>query len=380
MSAHSDTIALVEKLISRPSVTPKDEGCQALMIERLQHVGFAVETLTFADVTNFWAVHGSDGPIFCFAGHTDVVPTGDPSQWQSPPFQPEVRDGLLYGRGAADMKGSLAAMVVAAERFVTAHPKHPGRLAFLITSDEEGDAINGTVKVVEWLHNQQLTPDWCLVGEPSSSQRCADTLKIGRRGSLGCQLVVYGKQGHVAYPQLADNPIHSTMSALAELVAETWDEGNEAFPPTTLQISNLHSGTGATNVIPGVLEASFNLRFSTELTAQQIIDRTEAILDGYALNYDTDWRISGLPFLTNRGKLIAAVTDSIVRVTGQPPELSTAGGTSDGRFIAPMGTEVVELGPINASIHQVDEHVRITDLDILTEIYQAVIDKLLRAN
>ena len=379
MSADSDTIALAKNLISRPSVTPKDEGCQALMIERLRRVGFAVDALTFADVTNFWAVHGSDGPIFCFAGHTDVVPSGDPSHWQSPPFQPEVRDGLLYGRGAADMKGSLAAMVVAAERFVTAHPEHPGRLAFLITSDEEGDAINGTAKVVEWLHNQQLIPDWCLVGEPSSSQRCADTLKIGRRGSLGCKLVVHGKQGHVAYPQLADNPIHQAMSALAELVDETWDEGNEAFPPTTLQISNLHSGTGATNVIPGRLEASFNVRFSTELTAQQIIDRTEAIFDHYAFDYDADWRTSGLPFLTNHGKLIAAATDSIVSITGQIPKLSTAGGTSDGRFIAPMGTEVVELGPINASIHQVDEHVRMTDLDVLTEIYQAVIDKLLRA-
>ena len=378
MSADSDTIALAKNLISRPSVTPKDEGCQALMIERLRRVGFAVDALTFADVTNFWAVHGSDGPIFCFAGHTDVVPSGDPSHWQSPPFQPEVRDGLLYGRGAADMKGSLAAMVVAAERFVTAHPEHPGRLAFLITSDEEGDAINGTAKVVEWLHNQQLIPDWCLVGEPSSSQRCADTLKIGRRGSLGCKLVVHGKQGHVAYPQLADNPIHQAMSALAELVDETWDEGNEAFPPTTLQISNLHSGTGATNVIPGRLEASFNVRFSTELTAQQIIDRTEAIFDHYAFDYDADWRTSGLPFLTSHGKLIAAATDSIVSITGQIPKLSTAGGTSDGRFIAPMGTEVIELGPINASIHQVDEHVRMTDLDVLTEIYQAVIDKLLR--
>tara|TARA_B100000780_G_scaffold277553_1_gene248518 strand:- start:6166 stop:7398 length:1233 start_codon:yes stop_codon:yes gene_type:complete len=378
MSAHSDTIALAKNLISRPSVTPKDEGCQALMIERLRRVGFAVEALTFADVTNFWAVHGSDGPMFCFAGHTDVVPSGEAAQWQSPPFQPEVRDGLLYGRGAADMKGSLAAMVVAAERFVTAYPEHPGRLAFLITSDEEGDAINGTAKVVEWLDNQQLIPDWCLVGEPSSSQRCADTLKIGRRGSLGCKLVVHGKQGHVAYPQLADNPIHRAMSALAELVDETWDEGNEAFPPTTLQISNLHSGTGANNVIPGSLEASFNIRFSTELTAQQIIDRTEAIFDRYAFDYDADWRTSGLPFLTNHGKLIAAATDSIVSITGQIPKLSTAGGTSDGRFIAPMGTEVVELGPINASIHQVDEHVRITDLDVLTEIYHAVIDKLLR--
>ena len=378
MSAHSDTIALAKNLISRPSVTPKDEGCQALMIERLRRVGFAVEALTFADVTNFWAVHGSDGPMFCFAGHTDVVPSGEAAQWQSPPFQPEVRDGLLYGRGAADMKGSLAAMVVAAERFVTAYPEHPGRLAFLITSDEEGDAINGTAKVVEWLDNQQLIPDWCLVGEPSSSQRCADTLKIGRRGSLGCKLVVHGKQGHVAYPQLADNPIHRALSALAELVDETWDEGNEAFPPTTLQISNLHSGTGANNVIPGSLEASFNIRFSTELTAQQIIDRTEAIFDRYAFDYDADWRTSGLPFLTNHGKLIAAATDSIVSITGQIPKLSTAGGTSDGRFIAPMGTEVVELGPINASIHQVDEHVRITDLDVLTEIYHAVIDKLLR--
>ncbi len=379
MSADSDTIALAKTLISRPSVTPKDEGCQALMIERLRRVGFTVDALTFTDVTNFWAVHGSDGPMFCFAGHTDVVPSGDPAQWQSPPFQPEVRDGLLYGRGAADMKGSLAAMVVAAERFVTAHPEHPGRLAFLITSDEEGDAINGTAKVVEWLHNQQLIPDWCLVGEPSSSQRCADTLKIGRRGSLGCKLVVHGKQGHVAYPQLADNPIHRAMSALAELVDETWDEGNEAFPPTTLQISNLHSGTGATNVIPGRLGASLNVRFSTERTAQQIIDRTEAIFDRYAFDYDADWRTSGLPFLTSHGKLIAAATDSIVSITGQIPKLSTAGGTSDGRFVAPMGTEVVELGPINGSIHQVDEHVRATDLDVLTEIYQAVIDKLLRA-
>lgn len=378
MSSDSCTIALTKQLIQRPSVTPLDQGCQALMIKRLERIGFFITSLPFSDVTNFWAVHGIDGPILCFAGHTDVVPTGNTEKWTSPPFQPTVTDGILFGRGAADMKGALAAMVVAAERFVEAHPVHAGRLAFLITSDEEGDALNGTAKVVEWLQDKKITPDWCLIGEPTSSYRCSDTIKIGRRGSLGCKLTVEGKQGHVAYPHLAINPIHMAMPVLAELAAEVWDCGNSAFPATTLQISNLSAGTGATNVIPGTLEADFNFRFSTELTAAQIIHRTEAILDRYDLKYDLAWRLNGMPFLTQQGELIAATKESIFSATGAYPKLSTAGGTSDGRFIAPMGTQVVELGPINASIHQVNEHVATADLELLTEIYQGVIERLLK--
>ena len=376
MYTDSPTLALTKALISRASVTPQDKGCQALMIERLNAIGFDVEHLRFGDVDNFWAVRGDSGPILCFAGHTDVVPTGPESQWSYPPFNPTAIDGQLYGRGAADMKGSLAAMVVAVEQFVADHPNHDGRIAFLITSDEEGIAANGTVKVVNWLQEQNIIPEFCLVGEPSSTARCGDVIKNGRRGSLGCTMTVKGKQGHVAYPQFARNPIHSAMSAIAALTTEVWDHGNQFFPATSFQVSNINSGTGATNVIPGELTAVFNFRFSTEVTDQILRQRTEAILDAHGLDYTLDWKLSGQAFLTQEGRLVDAAVASILDVTGLETELSTAGGTSDGRFIAPMGTQVVELGPVNASIHQVDENVNIADLDILTNIYQTLLAKL----
>ena len=376
MYTDSPTLALTKALISRASVTPQDKGCQELMIERLNAIGFDVEPLRFGDVDNFWAVRGHSGPILCFAGHTDVVPTGPESQWSYPPFNPTAIDGQLYGRGAADMKGSLAAMVVAVEQFVADHPNHDGRIAFLITSDEEGIAANGTVKVVNWLQEQNIIPEFCLVGEPSSTARCGDVIKNGRRGSLGCTMTVKGKQGHVAYPQFARNPIHSAMSAIAALSTEVWDHGNQFFPATSFQVSNINSGTGATNVIPGELTAVFNFRFSTEVTDQILRQRTEAILDAHGLDYTLDWKLSGQAFVTQEGRLVDAAVASILDVTGLETELSTAGGTSDGRFIAPMGTQVVELGPVNASIHQVDENVNIADLDILTNIYQTLLAKL----
>jgi succinyl-diaminopimelate desuccinylase len=377
MANQSPTVELAMQLITQPSVTPTDAGCQSIMIERLQTNGFSVKNLRFGDVDNFWAVHGDSGPIFCFAGHTDVVPTGPLETWSHPPFTPTIVDGQLYGRGAADMKGSLAAMVVAAEQFVTDFPNHEGRLAFLITSDEEGIAINGTVKVVDWLQQQEITPRWCLVGEPSSTSQTGDTIKNGRRGSLGCRLTIKGKQGHVAYPHLAANPIHLGIPALNELAREIWDQGNDFFPATSFQISNINGGTGATNVIPGTLEVLFNFRFSTELTERQLRDRTEAILDRYPIEYEVEWNLSGQPFLTAKGDLVEAALKSISKITGLDSELSTAGGTSDGRFIAPMGTQVVELGPINESIHRVDENVSIADLDVLTEIYQNILQELL---
>ncbi|MDC0000133.1 succinyl-diaminopimelate desuccinylase [Porticoccaceae bacterium] len=373
---HSATLELTKQLISRSSVTPDDKGCQQLMVERLEAIGFVVEHLRFDDVDNFWAVRGQSGPILCFAGHTDVVPTGPESDWTHLPFEPTEQDGQLYGRGAADMKGSLAAMVVAVEQFVAEHPNHSGRIAFLITSDEEGIASNGTVKVVEWLQEQGITPEYCLVGEPSSTTRCGDVIKNGRRGSLGCVMRVKGKQGHVAYPHLASNPIHSAAPALTELVTEVWDAGNEFFPATSFQISNINGGTGATNVIPGELQVTFNFRFSTALTDQILRERTEAILDKHGLDYELDWKLSGQAFLTAEGALVEAAVASILEVTGIETELSTAGGTSDGRFIAPMGTQVVEIGPVNATIHQVDENVNIADLDILTSIYQRLLAKL----
>ncbi|MDG1813580.1 MAG: succinyl-diaminopimelate desuccinylase [Porticoccaceae bacterium] len=372
----SATLALTKQLISRSSVTPDDQGCQQLMIERLQAIGFVVENLRFDDVDNFWAVRGESGPILCFAGHTDVVPTGPEANWTYPPFEPTECDGQLYGRGAADMKGSLAAMVVAVEQFVAAHPNHTGRIAFLITSDEEGIATNGTVKVVEWLQQQGITPDYCLVGEPSSTARCGDVIKNGRRGSLGCTMRIKGKQGHVAYPHLASNPVHKAAPALTELTTEVWDQGNQFFPATSFQISNINGGTGVTNVIPGELQIMFNFRFSTEVTDQILRQRTEAILDKHGLEYEMDWVLSGQAFLTAEGQLVDAAVASILDVTGIETELSTAGGTSDGRFIAPMGTQVVELGPVNASIHQVDENVNIADLDNLTAIYQSLLARL----
>ena len=377
MANQSPTVELAMQLITQPSVTPTDAGCQAIMIERLQTHGFSVKNLRFGDVDNFWAVHGDSGPIFCFAGHTDVVPTGPLETWSHPPFTPTIVGGQLYGRGAADMKGSLAAMVVAAEQFVTDFPNHEGRLAFLITSDEEGIAINGTVKVVDWLQQQEITPRWCLVGEPSSTSQTGDTIKNGRRGSLGCRLTIKGKQGHVAYPHLAANPIHLGIPALDELAREIWDQGNDFFPATSFQISNINGGTGATNVIPGTLDVLFNFRFSTELTERQLRHRTEAILDRYPIEYEVEWNLSGQPFLTAKGDLVEAALKSISKITGLDSELSTAGGTSDGRFIAPMGTQVVELGPINESIHRVDENVSIADLDVLTAIYQNILQELL---
>jgi succinyl-diaminopimelate desuccinylase len=372
----SPTLALTKQLIAKQSVTPMDEGCQVLMIEHLQKIGFDVESLRFGDVDNFWAIKGDAGPILCFAGHTDVVPSGPASSWSQPPFEPTVVDGQLYGRGAADMKGSLAAMLVAVERFVDEHPDHSGRIAFLITSDEEGVATNGTVKVVQWLQDQNITPDYCLVGEPSSTAKCGDVIKNGRRGSLGCTMTVKGLQGHVAYPHLGRNPIHLAAPALAELASESWDQGNEFFPATSFQISNINGGTGATNVIPGELEVMFNFRFSTEVTDGQLRQRTEAILDGHGLDYELTWNLSGQPFLTPEGELVEAAVASIKQVTGMDTELSTAGGTSDGRFIAPMGTQVVELGPINATIHQIDENTNVAELDVLTDIYQALLQRL----
>ncbi|MGB1327612.1 MAG: succinyl-diaminopimelate desuccinylase [Porticoccaceae bacterium] len=376
MSNDSPTIALTKELISRVSVTPEDAGCQKLMAERLAAIGFKIEHLRFDNVDNFWAIRGDSGPILCFAGHTDVVPSGPESNWQTPPFEPTIKDGVLYGRGAADMKGSLAAMVVAVEQFVADNPNHNGRIAFLITSDEEGIAANGTVKVVEWLNQQQLIPEYCLVGEPSSSILCGDTIKNGRRGSLGCEMRILGQQGHVAYPHLATNPIHRAAPALAELAAHEWDQGNDFFPATSFQISNINGGTGATNVIPGELEVIFNFRFSTEVTDQQLRDRTTEILDKYQLNYELNWHLSGQPFLTAEGELVEAAVKAVKEVTGLNTELSTAGGTSDGRFIAPMGTQVVELGPVNATIHQVDECVCVEDLNKLCDIYQSTLKHL----
>jgi succinyl-diaminopimelate desuccinylase len=377
MNTLSDTQQLTFDLIARESVTPIDAGCQELMIGRLQAIGFSIQQLRFDDVDNFWAVRGSGGPILCFAGHTDVVPTGPEAQWQNAPFSPTIKDGMLYGRGAADMKGSLAAMVTACERFVASHPEHKGQIAFLITSDEEGIAVNGTVKVMGWLAQQQQFIDWCIVGEPSSTTLTGDVIKNGRRGSLGGVLTVKGIQGHVAYPHLASNPIHAVMPAFAELAAEQWDQGNTFFPATSFQISNINSGTGATNVIPGELEAVFNFRFSTELTQDDLQHRTEAILDKHKLDYDLKWTLSGQPFLTSEGALIEATVAAISDVTGLDTELSTAGGTSDGRFIAPTGTQVVELGPVNATIHKVDECVRANDLDELSNIYQGILVRLL---
>lgn len=377
MTALSPTLQLTFELISRASVTPEDEGCQQLMIDRLAAVGFKTEKLRFDDVDNFWAVHGDEGPILCFAGHTDVVPTGPAEQWQHPPFEPVIEDGMLYGRGAADMKGSLAAMVTACERFVAEHPNHKGRIAFLITSDEEGIAINGTVKVVEWLEQQNEKITWCVVGEPSSTRQVGDVIKNGRRGSLGCELTVKGIQGHVAYPHLADNPIHNASPALAELAAEQWDNGNDFFPATSFQISNINGGTGATNVIPGNLKVIFNFRFSTELTEQDLRQRTEAILNKHQLDYDIVWKLSGQPFLTSEGDLIDATVKAIRDSANIDTELSTAGGTSDGRFIAPTGSQLVELGPVNATIHKVDEAIAADDLNTLTVMYEKIMVNLL---
>ncbi|MCQ4268731.1 succinyl-diaminopimelate desuccinylase [Pseudomonas stutzeri] len=376
--ALSPTLELACELINRPSVTPLDEGCQQLMSRRLAACGFAIEPMHIEDVENFWAIRGNEGPVLCFAGHTDVVPTGPLQAWQNPPFSARIDEaGMLHGRGAADMKGSLAAMIVAVERFTADYPQHQGQIAFLITSDEEGPAHHGTKAVVERLRERGQRLDWCIVGEPSSTALVGDVVKNGRRGSLGGTLTVRGQQGHVAYPHLAKNPIHLAAPALAELAAEHWDDGNAFFPPTSFQISNLNAGTGATNVIPGTLEAVFNFRFSTESTVEQLQQRTAAILDKHGLDWSIDWALSGLPFLTEPGALLDGVAKAIRSVTGRETTPSTSGGTSDGRFIATLGTQVVELGPVNATIHQVDEHILASDLDLLTEIYYQTLVNLL---
>ena len=373
----SKTLDLAIELISKPSVTPDDHNCQNIMAKRLQVLGFNNEHLRFADVDNLWSRRGTTGPLFVFAGHTDVVPTGPVSKWSCEPFKPEIRDGQLYGRGTADMKGSLAAMITATERFVANHPKHKGSIAYLITSDEEGPSINGTVKVVEHLQKRQEKIDWCLVGEPSSTNKLGDVVKNGRRGSLSGTLTVRGKQGHVAYPHLADNPIHRVAPVLNELVNTEWDKGNEFFPKTTFQISNINSGTGATNVIPDECQILFNLRFSTEVNDQILRTRIESILKKHQLDFEVQWNLSGNPFLTARGELVTATQKAIAEICGYETELSTAGGTSDGRFIAPTGAQVIELGPLNATIHQIDENVSVADLNKLSEIYERILEHLL---
>ena len=371
------TLELACELIRRPSVTPDDQGCQSLLAARLEKIGFEIEHLHSGGVDNLWARRGSGAPVFTFAGHTDVVPPGPAEQWTSDPFTPEIRDGLLYGRGAADMKGSIAAMVTACERFVAAHPLHGGSLSFLITSDEEGPATDGTVKVVESLSARGDHIDFCLVGEPSSQEYLGDVIKNGRRGSLGGILRVYGQQGHVAYPRLADNPIHRAAPALAELVTVEWDQGNAYFPPTTFQISNIRAGTGVENVIPGELEVWFNLRFSTESTVDSLQSRITALLNRHGLNFTIDWKLSGHPFLTPPGELVAAAMTAIRDICSRSAELSTSGGTSDGRFIAPLGSQVLELGPVNATIHKTNECVSVCDLESLSLIYEKIISTLL---
>ncbi|KVH61816.1 succinyl-diaminopimelate desuccinylase [Burkholderia sp. MSMB1072] len=377
----SATLALTEQLIARASVTPDDQHCQQIMIERLAALGFECETIASHGVTNLWAVKrgtdGRDGKLLAFAGHTDVVPTGPLEQWTSPPFIPAHRDGKLYGRGAADMKTSLAAFVVASEEFVAAHPGHRGAIAFLITSDEEGPATDGTVKVVELLQARGERLDYCIVGEPTSSAELGDVVKNGRRGSMSGELVVKGVQGHIAYPHLAKNPIHLLAPALAELAAEQWDEGNEYFPPTTWQVSNLHAGTGATNVIPGHADLLFNFRFSTASTVEGLQARVHAILDKHGLEYTLKWSVSGLPFLTPRGELSGALENAIRAETGITTELSTTGGTSDGRFIARICPQVIEFGPPNGSIHKIDEHIEVRFVDPLKNVYRRVLEQLI---
>lgn len=373
----SPVLALAKELISRQSVTPADAGCQDLMIERLKALGFEIESMVFEDTTNFWARRGTQSPLFVFAGHTDVVPAGPLAQWHTPPFEPTVIDGFLHGRGAADMKGSLACMIVAVERFIAEHPDHQGSIGFLITSDEEGPFINGTVRVVETLIARNELIDMCIVGEPSSTLAVGDVVKNGRRGSITGDLKVKGTQGHVAYPHLANNPVHKALPALAELAATQWDEGNAYFPPTSFQIPNLQAGTGASNVIPGEFDVQFNFRFSTELTDEEIKRRVHSVLDAHGLDYDVKWTLSGQPFLTDTGELLAAVVAAVEEVNHQAPALLTTGGTSDGRFIAQMGAQVVELGPVNATIHKVNECVRIADLEKLTDMYQKTLNHLL---
>jgi succinyl-diaminopimelate desuccinylase len=370
-------LELARELVRRPSVTPEDAGCQVLLAERLERIGFHVEHLRFGEVHNFWARRGHAGPVLCFAGHTDVVPTGPLDAWTHPPYDAEVRDGQLWGRGTADMKASLAAMVIAAEEFLATHPDHAGSIAFLITSDEEGPAQDGTLKVIETLEARGEKIDWCLVGEPSSKARLRDMLRIGRRGSLSCDLVVHGIQGHVAYPEKALNPLHKLAPFITELVTLEWDAGNEAFPATSLQLTNLHSGTGFRNVIPGSAELKFNIRYSTEQTMESLKAGIIALLERHGIDYEASWRDAGRPFLTRQGRFLEAVREVVREVAGVDPELSTGGGTSDGRFIAPTGAAVVELGPVNASIHKIDEHVRVDDLEPLKDLYLGILRRLL---
>ena len=381
-----EVLALTRALVARASVSPDDAGCQELLIARLEGAGFAVERMRFGEVDNFWAVHpGRRGdaagrePLLVLAGHTDVVPSGPPDSWSSPPFEPTERDGFLYGRGSADMKSSLAAMVVAAERFVAHHPDHPGSLGFLITSDEEADAVDGTVRVVDELVRRGVRIDCCVVGEPSSTARIGDVIRIGRRGSLGATATVSGVQGHVAYPDQAVNPIHSAVQALQTLIDTTWDEGDADFPPTSFQVSNVRAGTGASNVIPGEFECAFNFRFNPKQTPEGLTASVEQAFEAAGANAVIDWRLSGMPFITRGGKLIDAVRQAIANIAGLDTVTSTSGGTSDGRFIAPTGAEVVELGPVNATIHQVDERVALADLAPLARIYGAIVERVLLA-
>jgi len=376
----SSTLDLTKQLIAQASVTPDDANCQTIIAERLKAIGFNIENLNYGEVLNLWAVKSATKdktkPLFVFAGHTDVVPTGPEENWRFPPFTPTIDNGKLYGRGTADMKGSVAAMVTACERFYKNHPSIEGSVGFLITSDEEGPATDGTVKVIEHLNAQKIQIDWCLVGEPSSTNQMGDVVKNGRRGSLGAELKVKGKQGHVAYPHLAKNPIHAFADAMSELTNTQWDNGNDHFPPTTFQISNINSGTGATNVIPADIDVVFNFRFSTETTSKKLQQEVEAILNKYDFEYDLKWILSGQPFLTAEGKLLDAASSAIKKVVGIETKLSTAGGTSDGRFIAPTGAQVLELGPLNATIHQVDEHVDVKELEQLSEVYEQILVEL----
>ncbi|WP_159875531.1 succinyl-diaminopimelate desuccinylase [Aquitalea denitrificans] len=373
----SKTLELTCELIRRDSVTPYDAGCQQLLAERLHALGFVIEPMRFGEVDNLWARRGNSGPLLCFAGHTDVVPSGPVEQWDSPPFEPRERNGLLYGRGAADMKASLAAFITAIEAFVTAHPDHPGSIALLLTSDEEGVAVDGSVKVVDALEARGELIDYCIVGEPTSDQKLGDTIKNGRRGSLSGRLVIHGIQGHIAYPHLAKNPIHLMAPALAELAAAEWDQGNDFFPPTSWQVSNIHAGTGAVNIIPGLCEIRFNFRFSPESSVESLKDRVHAILDKHGLGYELHWSLSGMPFITAPGALTDALGEAIYQVTGHSAELSTTGGTSDGRFIKRIARELVEFGPVNATIHKLNECVEVAHLEPLAEIYQRTLEKLL---
>ncbi|MBK7204735.1 MAG: succinyl-diaminopimelate desuccinylase [Thermomonas sp.] len=374
----SDVLQLTRDLIARPSVTPDDAGCQQLVAERLGRAGFACERLRFGAVDNLWATHGGgDGPVLVLLGHTDVVPPGPRDAWASDPFAPEVRDGVLFGRGAADMKGSVAAFVVALERFVAVHPDHAGTVALLLTSDEEGDAVDGVRRVAELFRERGQRIDWCITGEPSSTSTLGDLLRVGRRGTLSATLTVKGIQGHVAYPDKARNPIHQSLAALAELAWKHWDQGYESFPPTSLQISNIHAGTGANNVIPGELQVLFNLRYNPNWTAEQLEAECEALLGEYGLDFSVQWQRGGEPFHTPEGPLRAAAREVLAGFAGAPPEESTGGGTSDARFIAPLGAQCVEIGPVNASIHKVDEHIAVADLEALPDLYHALLERLL---